>query len=84
MVSILIQIFTNYATSWFYVGLVETMALLYLPSISGLIAFLSNSVTRITSFIFLVIIFSLFTVSSILTFPSLHSVQHVCLIRLAR
>ena len=61
-------------------GLVEAMALLYLPSISRLITLLSNSMTGIASFVLLILIISLFAVSSVLTLASLDSVEMVGLI----
>ena len=61
-------------------GLIEAVALLYLPSISRLITFLSNSMTGIASFVLLILIISLFAVSSILTLASLDSVEMVGLI----
>ena len=60
--------------------LVEAVALLYLPSISRLITLLSNSMTGIASFVFLILIISLFAVSSVLTLASLDSVEMVGLI----
>ena len=61
-------------------GLVEAVALLYLPSISRLITLLSNSMTGIASFVLLILIISLFAVSSVLTLASLDSVEMVGLI----
>ena len=61
-------------------GLIEAVALLYLPSISRLITLLSNSMTGIASFVFLILIISLFAVSSVLTLASLDSVEMVGLI----
>ena len=61
-------------------GLIEAVALLYLPSISRLITLLSNSMTGIASFVLLILIISLFAVSSVLTLASLDSVEMVGLI----
>ena len=61
-------------------GLVEAVALLYLPSVSRLITLLSNSMTGIASFVLLILIISLFAVSSVLTLASLDSVEVVSLI----